>query len=129
MTLSGSRLRYKRSKAHNFESELLSRVRLETKLEQEFDLPMKRTLDISYKVARRIAIFVIGVTVMLVGIIMIVTPGPAFIVVPLGLAILAVEFAWARRWLKKLRAAISSYTSNNRADKADAHRIRASDRS
>jgi uncharacterized protein (TIGR02611 family) len=89
---------------------------------------MKQTLDISYKVARRIAILVIGVTVLLVGIIMIVTPGPAFVVVPLGLAILAVEFAWARRWLKKLRAAISLYTSNNRADKAEAHRTRASDR-
>ena len=89
---------------------------------------MKRTLDISSTVARRIAIFVIGVTVLLVGIIMIVTPGPAFVVVPLGLAILAVEFAWARRWLKKLRATISSYTSNNRANKAEAHRNRASDR-
>jgi tellurite resistance protein TerC len=89
---------------------------------------MKRSLVTSYKVARRIAIFVIGVTVMLVGVIMIVTPGPAFVVVPLGLAILAVEFAWARVWLKKLRAAISSYTSNNRADKAQAHRNRASDR-
>ena len=88
---------------------------------------MKRTLVTSYNVARRITIFVIGVTVMLVGIIMIVTPGPAFVVVPLGLAILAVEFAWARVWLKKLRAAISSYTSNNRADKAEAHRSRASD--
>jgi len=89
---------------------------------------MKRTLVTSYKVARRIAIFVIGITVMLVGVIMIVTPGPAFVVVPLGLAILAVEFAWARVWLKKLRAAICSITYNNRADKAEAHRNRASDR-
>jgi tellurite resistance protein TerC len=88
---------------------------------------MKPSIVTSYKVARRIAIFVIGITVMLVGIIMIVTPGPAFVVVPLGLAILAVEFAWARVWLRKLRVVISSYSSNNRADKAEAQRSRASD--
>ena len=85
---------------------------------------MKRTIDISYKFARRIAVFVVGVTVLVIGIIMIVTPGPAIVVVPLGLAILAVEFAWARRWLKHLRATISSYTANNRAEKAESHRQR-----
>jgi tellurite resistance protein TerC len=41
--------------------------------------------------------------VLAIGIALIVLPGPAFIVIPLGLAILAVEFAWARRWLKKAR--------------------------
>lgn len=89
---------------------------------------MKRTLDMSYKVARRIAIFVVGSTVLLIGIIMIVTPGPAFIVAPLGLAILAAEFAWARRWLKRLRTTISSFTAGNRADKAQAHRDRTGSR-
>ena len=34
---------------------------------------------------------------------MIVLPGPAVVVVPLGLAILATEFIWARRWLRKGR--------------------------
>ena len=34
---------------------------------------------------------------------MLVLPGPAIIVIPLGLAVLAVEFAWARRWLERLR--------------------------
>jgi uncharacterized protein (TIGR02611 family) len=38
-----------------------------------------------------------------IGIIMIVTPGPAFVLIPLGLAILATEFAFARRWLDKAR--------------------------
>ena len=45
---------------------------------------------------------------------MLVTPGPAFVVIPVGLAILSLEFAWAERLLKaavqkgeqaKLRAA------------------------
>lgn len=39
---------------------------------------------------------------------MIVAPGPAIIVIPLGLAILGIEFAWARLWLRKLRRMISN---------------------
>jgi hypothetical protein len=35
---------------------------------------------------------------------MIVLPGPAFVVIPAGLAILGLEFAWARIWLKKVKA-------------------------
>ena len=44
-------------------------------------------------------VLVIGLTVLLIGIIMIVTPGPAIVVIPLGLAILATEFIWARHLL------------------------------
>jgi tellurite resistance protein TerC len=51
------------------------------------------------KYARRIAILIIGMTVLLIGIAMIVLPGPALVVIPIGLAILATEYAWARRWL------------------------------
>ncbi len=58
---------------------------------------------VGYRQARRIVILVIGVTVILVGVAMIVLPGPAFVVIPAGLAILALEFAWARRWLRRLR--------------------------
>ena len=46
---------------------------------------------------RRFLIGAIGFSVVLIGLAMIVLPGPAFIVVPLGVAILASEFAWARR--------------------------------
>lgn len=70
-----------------------------------------------YKFARRIAIAVIGGTVMLVGVIMLVTPGPAFVVIPLGLAILAVEFAWARRWLNKLKASLTKEQLNGLLDR------------
>jgi tellurite resistance protein TerC len=52
--------------------------------------------------ARKIAIALMGGTVLLIGVIMIVTPGPAIVVIPLGLAILATEFAWARRYKEKL---------------------------
>ena len=48
---------------------------------------------------KRIAVIVSGGTVLILGIALIVLPGPAFIMIPAGLAILVIEFAWARRWL------------------------------
>ncbi|MFZ2508479.1 MAG: PGPGW domain-containing protein [Steroidobacteraceae bacterium] len=63
---------------------------------------LRRT--ISYKWARRIAVAVIGGSVLVIGIMMVVLPGPAIIIIPLGLGILGLEFAWARMWLRKLRA-------------------------
>ncbi len=64
---------------------------------------MKRTLHLTYKLVRRITIFVVGVTVVVIGIVMFITPGPAVIVIPTGLAILGIEFAWARHWLKVMQ--------------------------
>ena len=64
---------------------------------------LKQQLNIAYKTARKIVIAVVGVTIVIVGIALIITPGPAMLVIPAGLAILGLEFAWARRWLKKLR--------------------------
>ena len=55
------------------------------------------------RVAKRIVVAVIGGTVTLIGIALILLPGPAFIVIPIGLAILATEFLWAKRWLRKAR--------------------------
>lgn len=60
-------------------------------------------LDHAPRPVRRVIIGVIGGTILLIGIAMIVLPGPAIVVVPLGLAVLATEFIWARRWLKKIR--------------------------
>mgnify|MGYP001557094445 CR=1 FL=1 len=34
---------------------------------------------------------------------LLVLPGPAMVVIPVGLAILSLEFAWARRWLQKIK--------------------------
>ena len=85
---------------------------------------IQRTLHLTYKAARRIAIAVVGATVVLLGIVMIFTPGPALVVIPVGLAILAIEFAWARRWLKRLRETISNGMANNRARRAENHRDR-----
>jgi uncharacterized protein (TIGR02611 family) len=63
----------------------------------------KHPLFGTYRIAKRIAIGVVGGSVLIVGILMIVLPGPAFVVIPVGLGILSLEFAWARSWLKKAR--------------------------
>lgn len=52
---------------------------------------------------KRISVAVAGGTVLLTGIALIVLPGPAFVVIPAGLGILAIEFEWARRWLRRAR--------------------------
>jgi len=65
-------------------------------------------LAATYRTARRIVIFVVGSTVVAVGIVLIFIPGPAMIVIPAGLAILGLEFAWARRWLSIVRERASS---------------------
>ena len=87
---------------------------------------IKRAFDITYKVARRIVITVVGVTVLVIGVIMIVTPGPALVLIPVGLTILSIEFAFARSWLKRLREAISSRNSSDLNKRAENHRSRVS---
>jgi len=82
--------------------------------------PVKDT----YKLAKRIAITVVGVSILAIGIVMIIAPGPAFILIPVGLAILGLEFAWARLWLKRLRESISSRNMRNHGERAENHRRR-----
>jgi len=65
--------------------------------------------------SKRIVVIVVGGTVLAIGVALIVLPGPAFIVIPAGLAILAIEFAWARRWLRSARAILSVNSKNDSA--------------
>ncbi len=58
--------------------------------------------QLTLRSARKIVVGLIGGTILIVGLILLVTPGPAFVVIPIGLAILALEFAWARHWLQRL---------------------------
>ena len=60
--------------------------------------------------ARQLVVGVIGTTVVIIGIIMIFTPGPAIVVIPLGLGILATEFVWARDLLHKVKTYIETRT-------------------
>jgi tellurite resistance protein TerC len=57
----------------------------------------------AYRIARRVVVGVVGATVLAAGVAMLVLPGPGLVVIPAGLAILGLEFAWARRWLKRVK--------------------------
>jgi Putative transmembrane protein (PGPGW) len=59
--------------------------------------------DLHLRRIKRVLVAVIGGTVLLVGFCLLILPGPAILVIPLGLTILASEFVWARRWLRKAR--------------------------
>ena len=72
----------------------------------------KHPLYPSYRIAKRIAIGIVGGSVLVVGVCMIVLPGPAFVVIPVGLGILGLEFAWARIWLKKAKAKAEEMARN-----------------
>lgn len=64
-------------------------------------------MNITLKSLKRIVVAVVGFTIIIIGVLMIVLPGPAFIIIPLGLAILASEFIWARKILDKVKHKIS----------------------
>jgi uncharacterized protein (TIGR02611 family) len=71
-------------------------------------------LHLTLRQARKLVVGVIGGTIVLIGIVMIVTPGPAIVVIPLGVAILASEFVWARWLLTHVRGHVERYTNRNR---------------
>ena len=75
---------------------------------------IRRLVDLTYRQARRVVIGLVGGTIVLFGIVLIVLPGPAFIVIPAGLAILSIEFAWARHFLQKVREGISRGSRSRR---------------
>lgn len=63
------------------------------------------------KSIKRIIIAIVGTTVLLIGIALIVLPGPAFILIPAGIAILATEFQWAKKLIQKFRQKVKSKRS------------------
>jgi tellurite resistance protein TerC len=69
---------------------------------------IRRFGKVSYQLARRIVVAVIGGTILLGGIVMLITPGPGVAIVLLGLAILAIEFAWAKLWLDRVRHSVTA---------------------
>jgi tellurite resistance protein TerC len=66
-----------------------------------------------YKIVRKVVIAVFGISVLLIGAAMILLPGPAIVVIPAGLAILATEFAWAKSILRKLKESVGWKTTSN----------------
>ncbi len=55
------------------------------------------------KQIRKLIVGIIGFTVLIIGILLIFIPGPALIVIPIGLGILATEFMWAKNLLTRFK--------------------------
>jgi uncharacterized protein (TIGR02611 family) len=69
--------------------------RIVQRLEAQRDRHRRRPLAV------RVLYIVVGFTLLLGGVAMLVLPGPAFLVIPIGLALLSLEFAWAERLLQR----------------------------
>ena len=65
--------------------------------------PIGTLLRFIWRSSRRAAGFMVGVTLLAVGFVMFVTPGPGIVLVVAGLAVLATEFAWAEHLLDKAK--------------------------
>lgn len=67
---------------------------------------------------KKIITLVVGSTILLAGMAMLILPGPAFVVIPIGLAILGKEFLWAREWYEKIKdqgkSILDKISGNNR---------------
>lgn len=56
-----------------------------------------------WRLGRRVLVVVLGIPIVIVGLVLLVTPGPGIPVLLAGLAILAIEFAWPRRQMDRIR--------------------------
>lgn len=78
---------------------------------------MRPILKRSAKFLWRMGVLIVGMFLLIVGIIMIFTPGPAVVFIPAGLALLATEFQWARRLLQHVRPMIEAAVEKAREKK------------
>jgi uncharacterized protein (TIGR02611 family) len=76
----------------------------------------RKIFDFAWANGRKLVVAVVGTTVILLGVALIVLPGPAVVVIPLGLGILSLEFAWAKKVLRDFekgsRAAVDKLLAN-----------------
>lgn len=61
------------------------------------------------RLVRKSIVAVIGGVVLAAGIALIFLPGPAFILIPLGVAILALEFDWAKKLLRWMKQKVNAW--------------------
>ncbi len=84
---------------------------------------LKKHGQIAYRTARLVVVCVVGATLMLAGIVMLITPGPGWGAIAAALAVLSIEFAWARRWLQEIKKrgkqAVDMMRGNNSKPQSD----------
>lgn len=69
------------------------------------------------RTARRIVIGIVGGTIILAGLAMLVLPGPGIVVIGAGFALLSLEFAFAKRWMRIVRDRTKQAADNARIPK------------
>lgn len=69
---------------------------------RRFHGPLKSLSDLTLKQARRLVAIVIGLTLVLMGIVLLFVPGPGAVTIYAGIAILATELVWARILLRRI---------------------------
>jgi uncharacterized protein (TIGR02611 family) len=62
------------------------------------------------RIGVKIVVAVLGATVIAVGVVLLPLPGPGWVIILGGLAILAMEFAWAKRLLRFTREQLLRWT-------------------
>jgi tellurite resistance protein TerC len=82
---------------------VLASVLSRERLLESGDDTLDQLVHSGLRTAWRIVVATVGTTLLVLGLAMLVLPGPGLIVIPIGLAILASEFVWARRWLARIR--------------------------
>ncbi|OLS24788.1 MAG: hypothetical protein HeimC2_20930 [Candidatus Heimdallarchaeota archaeon LC_2] len=68
----------------------------------------KRYSKRTVKELRRIVILIMGLTIVFIGVLLLILPGPGVVTIIFGLTLLASEFYWAKNWLKKVEQGIDS---------------------
>ena len=66
-------------------------------------IPQGRMILRTVEQVRRVFLIIAGFTLLLAGVVMLVTPGPGMLVIFLGLGLLAAEFVWARRLMDRMK--------------------------
>ncbi len=72
---------------------------------------MKHLTRPGERAARRALVALAGSAIVAIGLLLIVTPGPALLVIPAGLGVLALEFEAPRRWGRRLASWIRERVS------------------
>ena len=67
------------------------------------------------KKVKKVFVAVVGFTILIIGVIVIFLPGPAIIIIPVGLAVLATEFVWAEKLLVKFKAKVNKFWSKKKS--------------
>ncbi len=61
------------------------------------------------RVIKKLIISIIGSLLLIIGIIMIIVPGPAYLIIPAGLGILGTEYLWAKRLHQRINESIYKF--------------------